>query len=55
MTHPIIIYLSHSVNDFIAFGVEKGVQIKNIPSSRFDKIEIVVKDDDGNEYLAQTQ
>lgn len=43
------------MNDFVAFGVEKGVQIKNIPTSRFDKIEIVVKDDEGNEYLAQTQ
>lgn len=55
MENPIITYLNHSVNDFVAFGVEKGVLIKNIPTSRFDKIEIVVKDDDGNEYLAQTQ
>lgn len=55
MENPIITYLNHSVNDFVAFGVEKGVQIKNIPTPRFDKIEIVVKDDDGNEYLAQTQ
>lgn len=55
MENPIITYLNHSVNDFVAFGVEKGVQIKNIPTSRFDKIEIVVKDDKGNEYLAQTQ
>lgn len=55
MENPIITYLNHSVNDFVAFGVEKRVQIKNIPTSRFDKIEIVVKDDDGNEYLAQTQ
>lgn len=55
MDNPIITYLNHSVNDFVAFGVEKGVQIKNIPTSRFDKIEIVVKDDEGNEYLAQTQ
>lgn len=55
MENPIITYLNHSVNDLVAFGVEKGVQIKNIPTSRFDKIEIVVKDDEGNEYLAQTQ
>lgn len=55
MEKPIITYLNHSVNDFVAFGVEKGVQIKNIPTLRFDKIEIVVKDDEGNEYLAQTQ
>ena len=55
MDNPIITYLNHSVNDFVAFGVEKGVQIKNFPTLRFDKIEIVVKDDEGNEYLAQTQ
>ena len=45
MENPIITYLNHSVNDFVAFGVEKGVQIKNIPTSRFDKIEILVKDE----------
>lgn len=28
MDKPIITYLNHSVNDFVAFGVEKGVQIK---------------------------
>lgn len=52
---PIITYVNHSVNDFVAFGVEKGVQIKNVPTSRFDKIEIFVKDDAGKEYLAQSQ
>lgn len=55
MDKPIITYLNHSVNDFVAFGVEKGVQIKHIPACRFDRIELIVKDDAGNEYLAQTQ
>lgn len=55
MDKPIITYLNHSVNDFVAFGVERGVQIKNIPTQRFDKIEIIAKDDAGNEYLVQTQ
>lgn len=55
MDKPIITYLNHSVNDFVAFGVEKGVQIKHIPTSKFNKIEIIVKDDTGNEYLAQSQ
>lgn len=34
---------------------EKGVQIKHIPTSKFNKIEVIVKDDTGNEYLAQSQ
>lgn len=51
---PIITYLNHGVNDFVAFGVEKGVQVKHIPATRFDKVEIIVKDDDGNEYPAQS-
>ena len=51
---PLITYLNHGVNDFVAFGVEKGVQIKHIPTCRFTRIEIIVKDDEGNEYLAQT-
>lgn len=28
--------------------------MKHIPATRFNKIEIIVKDDDGNEYLAQS-
>lgn len=52
---PLITYLNHGVNDFVAFGVEKGVQIKHVPTCRFTWIEIIVKDDDSNEYLAQTQ
>lgn len=52
---PLITYLNHGVNDFVAFGTERLAQVKHIPSSRFDKIEIVVKDDEDNEYIAQTQ
>lgn len=55
MDNPIITYLNHSVNDFVAFGAGKGVQIKNVPTRYFDSIEIVVKDDAGNEYIAQVQ
>lgn len=55
LERPIITYLNHGTNDFVAFGVEKGVQIKHIPTRRFDKIEIIVKDDADNEYLAQSQ
>lgn len=54
MDRPIITYLNHSVNDFVALGVEKNVKIKHIPTTRFNKIEIIIKDDDGNEYLAQS-
>ena len=53
MDKPIVTYLNHGVNDFVAFGAEKGVQIKDVPVSRFDTIELIVKDDDGNEYIAQ--
>ena len=55
MAKPIITYLNHSLNDFVAFGVGKGVQIKHLPTSPFDRVELFVKDDDGNEYVAQVQ
>lgn len=50
---PIITFLNHGVNDFVAFGVEKCAIVRNIPSCRFDTIEIVLKDDEGIEYLVQ--
>ena len=50
---PIITFLNHGVNDFVAFGVEKCARVRTIPSCRFDTIEIVLKDDEGKEYLAQ--
>lgn len=55
MNTPIITYLNHGVNDFVSVGVEKGLTIKHLPTCRFNKIEIVLKDDAGNEYLAQVQ
>lgn len=55
MDKPIITYLNHGVNDFVAFGVERRVLIKHIPTIRFSRIEIIIKDDWGNEYLAQSQ
>ncbi len=55
MEKPLITYVNHSLDDFVAFGVERGAQVKHIPVSHFDKIEMVVKDDEGNEYIAQTQ
>lgn len=54
MDKPIITYLNHSVNDFVAFGIEKGVQVRHIPTTRFNRIEIIIKDDSGNEYLVQS-
>lgn len=53
--HELITYANHSVNDFIAFGVERSVCINNLPTQAFDSIEIIVKDDDGIEYLVQKQ
>lgn len=53
MAQPIVTYLNHDVNDFVAFGAEKGVQVKHIPTCHFDKVELFIKDDAGNEYLAQ--
>ena len=54
MDRPIVSFLNHGVNEFVAFGADKGVQIKQIPTCRFDKVELFLKDDNGEEYLAQT-
>ena len=55
MNKPIITFLNHSVNDFVAFGIENCAVVRNVPSCRFNTIEVVLMDDDGNEYLAQRQ
>ena len=55
MNKPLVTYLNHGVNDFVAVGNGTVVRIPHIPSTRFDSIEIVVKDEEGNEYIAQTQ
>lgn len=57
LEQPIITYLNTGQADtgFVAFGVEKCAQCKHVPAVRFDTIEIVVKDEDGKEYIAQTE
>ena len=57
MDKPIITYLNTGQADtgFVAFGVEKCAQCKHVPTSRFDNIEIVAKDEDGKEYIAQSE
>ena len=55
MERPIMTFLNHGVNDFVAVGTERCATVKNLPAVRFDMIEIVVKDEEGNEYIAQQQ
>jgi len=57
MDKPIITYLNTGQSDtgFVAFGIERCAQCKHVPTCRFDTIEIVAKDEDGNEYIAQTE
>lgn len=57
MDKPIITYLNTGQADtgFVAFGTEKCAQCKHVPTCRFDSIEIVAKDEEGNEYIAQTE
>lgn len=54
---PIITFLNTGQSDtgFVAFGVEKCAQCKHVPTVRFDTIELVVQDEDGKEYTAQTE
>lgn len=52
---PVVTYLNHSVNDFVAFGAERSVTVKHVPTLPFTHIDIMVCDDEGNEYKAQTQ
>ena len=54
MEHALITYVNHSVNDFVAFGAERGATVKHVPAGRFDRIEVVMKDDHGQEYIVQT-
>lgn len=57
MDKPIITYLNTGQADtgFVAFGVERCAQCKHVPTSKFDSIEIVAQDEDGKEYIAQTE
>ena len=54
MERALITYVNHSVNDFVAFGAERGATVKHVPTERFDRIEVVMKDDHGQEYIVQT-
>lgn len=51
---PVVTYLNHSVNDFVAFGAERCATLKHVTTQPFTHIDIVVQDDEGNEYTAQT-
>lgn len=55
MEHALITYVNHSVNDFVAFGAERGAEVRHVPTARFDRIEVVMKDDHRQEYVVQTQ
>lgn len=57
MDKPIYTYLNTGQTDtgFVAFGVERCHQCKHIPTCNFDTLEIVAKDEDGHEYIAQSE
>lgn len=57
MDKPLITYLNTGQADtgFVAFGIEKCAQCKHVPACKFDTIEIVAKDEEGKEYIAQTE
>lgn len=57
MDKPIITYLNTGAAEtgFVTFGTPKCAQVKHIPSKKFNLIEIVAKDEAGNEYIAQQQ
>lgn len=57
LAKPLITYLNTGQADtgFVAFGIEKCAQCKHVPASKFDTIEIIVKDEEGKEYVAQTE
>lgn len=55
MEKPLITYLNtgEAETGFVAFCIERCAQIKHIPTSKFTGIEVVAKDEAGNEYIAQ--
>lgn len=56
VNHPIIDYLNTgSDNGFITMGVEKFVACKTIPVRYFTNFDVVVLDDDDQEYIAQSE
>ena len=57
MDKPIITYLNTGQSDtgFVAFGTERCAQCKHVPTCKFDTIEVVAVDEEGKEYIAQTE
>lgn len=55
MMRPLVTYVNHSVDGFVAFGHERGVTVSDVPTAPFDRIEIVMRDEQGREYIVQTQ
>ena len=57
MDKPIITYLNTGQSDtgFVAFGTERCAQCKHVPTGKFDTIEVVAVDEEGKEYIAQTE
>lgn len=57
MDKPIITYLNTGQSDtgFVAFGTERCAQCKHVPTCKFDTIEVVAVDEEGTEYIAQTE
>ena len=57
MDKPIITYLNTGQSDtgFVAFGIERCAQCKHVPTSKFDRIEVVAVDEEGRAYIAQTE
>lgn len=57
MDKPIITYLNTGQSDtgFVAFGTERCAQCKHVPTCKFDTIEVIAVDEEGKEYIAQTE
>ena len=57
MDKPMITYLNTGQSDtgFVAFGTERCAQCKHVPTCKFDTIEVVAVDEEGKEYIAQTE
>ena len=52
---PIFTYLPHSELGFVAFGVERCVVVRNIPTKRFDSIQLFARDQRGKDYMIQEE
>lgn len=52
---PILTYLPHSELGFVAFGVERCVVVRNIPTQRFDTIQLFVRDQQDKDHPVQEE